>query len=71
LDLAFLCLWEGFGGGFEEEVKEVAAFAEDAAQDCRRVPASPCGQPMAGYLAPLGFGDGEDELAAAGVWSGP
>jgi hypothetical protein len=24
---------EGFGGGFEEEVEEVAAFAEDAAQD--------------------------------------
>ncbi len=27
------------------------------------MPASPCGQPMAGYLAPLGFGDGEDKLA--------
>ena len=26
-------LWEGFGGGFEEEVEEIAAFAEDAAED--------------------------------------
>jgi hypothetical protein len=54
---------QAIGGGLEELGEEAAAFAEDAAQDCRRVPASPCGQPMAGYLAPLGFGNGEHELA--------
>ena len=33
LGLAVLRLWEGFGGGFEEEVEEIAAFAEETAQD--------------------------------------
>jgi hypothetical protein len=68
---------EGFGGGFEEEVEEVAAFAEDAAENLRDgedklavgdIVADGGGDPIGGLADAALVAGGAEVAALAGLW---